>query len=300
MKKSLTYMVLPGQMQMLILVLALELMASVASAQYFTGPIASALGGAGRAAVDPSESSFLNPASLVHLGRYFGSVNYFRGDDPRDGSAEQFGVILADGGPDKIAPGALSYLRRNLRSTVGEKVLEEDIRLSLGGFIVESLSFGVAGRYLIHNRVGGPDYYQTNGDVGLLYVPIPNLGFGLVAYDILFPSQEKVPTDVRLAPSVAFGVHYLFDDFFRVRLDIARPEKLNSQHRNNVMTGIETFFSERWAYRLGAHWQETEDKTFLTTGFGFKGPRLSFDYAFAVDTRVAHATRHMFDLWMPF
>lgn len=274
--------------------------ANTSHAQYFTGPIATALGGAGRAAVDPTEASLLNPASLVHLGRYFGSANYFRGEHPREGRADQYGIILADGSPDKIAPGALSYLRRNLQSPSGVKALEEDIRLSLGGFVGRSLSFGVAGHYRIHDEIGGPNYYQTNGDVGLLFVPSPNLGLGIVAHDVLLRAPDNVPTDIQNVPILALGLHYLFEDFFRLRLDVARPEKMNPHHRNNVMAGFETYFTEKWALRLGSNWQESRDKTLLAAGIGFKGPRLSFDYTFELDSRVAHATRHLFDLWMPF
>ena len=49
---------------------------NLAEAQYFTGPVSSAMGGAGAAAVNASEGAFLNPAVLAHGPKFESHLVY--------------------------------------------------------------------------------------------------------------------------------------------------------------------------------------------------------------------------------
>jgi hypothetical protein len=272
----------------------------VARAQYFTGPIATATGGAGRAAADPAESSFLNPASLGHLSDfYFSGVNFVTGEHPRDGESEQFGFILSDGTKSQFVPGAFSYLRRKLKTPAGAKSTEEEFRMAIGGGVFDRITLGAGGHYRVTDNVGGPDYFQTNFDLGALYTPVSWFGLGLVAYNVL-PGEDKVPVGTRNAHSVALGLHAIYESSFRGRLDFVRPTQLNSNERTDIQAGIESVFGSGFAFRAGCNWKESENKTLLGLGLGYKGPRLHADYTYEKDTRTERASRHLIDLWLPF
>lgn len=267
-------------------------------AQFAVGPAASAIGEAGRAAVDPGEAALLNPAGVAHLQRYFFSTQYGMSWHPVSGNMNQFGVLLADGSPGTIVPGAFSYVRRRTDPHGGPAVVEQDMQIAVAGFLGSSLAVGVAAHRLLQDIAGGETYEQTNGHVGLLFTPGESFGLSFNAYDVI-PASESVPVGLRVTPTLALGTHVLLQEMFRFRLDLVRPDKFNEGHRTNVGAGLETFFREDFAFRLGGLWKETADQTYLTTGFGFRGPRLSFDYTYQRDVRQSEGSRHLFDLWLP-
>jgi hypothetical protein len=273
----------------------------MAPAQVFTGTAASAMGGAGRAAVDPAESVLLNPAALPHLQGYFVAGHYGMGWHPVAGNTQDLAVLISDGTPDAIIPGSLSYVRR-FRDLPSSSIVEQDLQVAVGGFILPGLALGVAGHRLTwqtERLANNLDYTQNNAHVGLLYTPQPWLGLAFTAYDVFTPPAD-VPVQARVVPTLAIGSHVIIKKIFRLRLDLERPETENPNHRINVMAGLESYFQESVAFRLGAQWRETADQTLVTTGLAFKGPRLSFDYTFQRDVRTAEDSRHLFDLWLPF
>ncbi len=270
-----------------------------ARAQYHAGPVATAMGGAGRAASDPAESSFLNPASLRHLKQYYVGAIYEQGESPTVGRDKQYGIILADGSPDKVLPGAFSYLRRHIDTPVGAKILEQDYRISLADFVTDAVSMGFGGHYLMHEIDRGPRYFQANLDVGLLYTPLKYFGVGLVGHDLL-AVDGKVPLGFQTVPTLGLGFHFIAMELIRTRFDVVRPLKHNRYNRTNVGAGVETLFADFLAFRFGVNFKETENKTLLAAGLGYLGPRLAMSYTFEKDRRVAKATRHFVDLSLPF
>jgi hypothetical protein len=274
-------------------------MTQPALAQFFTGPIASGMGGAGRAAADPGESSYLNPASLGHLQRYYFSSAYGFGRHENEGEFSEFSLLLADGMPDNLLPGALSFVRRWEPGSPSEPGYRlDDLQLGTAGFPLRHLTFGLA----IHRRVtqlsAQQSYTQYNLNSGFLFTPNESLGFGIVAYDFL-PADGDVPVGLRLVPTYALGVHGVIHQILRVRLDLVRPDR-GAGGRTDVMAGLETFFRPDFAFRLGGQWKETRNQHYLTAGLGYKGPRLSVDYSYQKDVRVAQGSRHLIDMWLPF
>jgi hypothetical protein len=276
---------------------------SVAQAQFATGPIASAVGGAGRASLDPSEAGLLNPAAVAHLQRYYFSGNYGISNHEREGDLKQYGLLLADGTEGNSFPGSLSYTRRNLDSKGGGTETQSDIQLSLAEFFSERIALGFTVHRQSNERsqsiAGGGEYTQYNGHIGLMLTPWDFVGLGLVAYDIL-PPREGVPSGIRTVPTFALGTNLIIQKILHVRLDLVRPDLDNPNRRTNVMAGFDTYFREDFAARVGVMAKETADQTYFTAGLGYKGPKLSIDYTYQKDTRVADSGRHLFDLWLPF
>ncbi len=288
---------------LLFLLFIATLFQSQANAQFFTGPVASATGGAGRAAVDPGESQFLNPASVAHLQRYYVAADLGFGDHPKTGTENTYGVLLSDGSPENLFSGSFSYIRKtetpNIGPNAGTFITSSDFAIAAAGFAYEGLAVGVGAHRLQQSLTGSGDFAQNNIHLGVLYSPVESFGVGFVAYDALGTTDSSVPQGLQLVPTFALGMHAMYEEMFRVRLDFVRPDKSNPNHRTNVLFGMESFFRKNLAIRLGNEWKETDDQSFFTAGLGFKGPKLSFDYSFQTDTRVSGGSRHLFDLWLP-
>ncbi|MES2856502.1 MAG: hypothetical protein V4692_11595, partial [Bdellovibrionota bacterium] len=195
-----------------------------------------------------------------------------------------------------LIAGSFSYVKKH--DSIGNfSWTGQDFQGSVAGFIFSKLSVGLAVHRFMSSALEVSSN-QDNGNLGFLYTPNKSMGFGLVGYDLLNAS-ETVPMVARLKRTYAVGMHYIYEEMLRLRLDLVHPEVGNPGRRTEVMTGLETFFTDDFAFRLGAHFKEPTDQTFLTTGMGFKGPRLSFDYSFQKDIRASDGYRHMFDLWLP-
>lgn len=288
--------------QLLFKSLALILCTTSAFAQSFRGPQSSAMGGAGRAAVAPGESAFLNPATVPHFQEYFASGFYSQSEHPLDGEAQQFGVLLSDGAPDRLFQGALGYVHSNLDPIGGVDITTQDIYVGVGGFVYRNISFGLQAHRLVFKQANVPTSTQFNGGAGVLWAYSKSLQFGLVASDILAP-KDSVPLAARLSRTYAAGMSYNFENRFSFRFDLVRPTgDQNPDNETDIMTGFETEAMEFFAFRSGFRWNEAigPERRVFTAGVGFKGPKLRADYGFEKDTKVAGGIRHSFDLWMSF
>lgn len=286
--------------------LLLGLQIAAASEPFRVGPIAAAMGGAGIAAVDGSESSFLNPATLAHVQAYYVGLGHQQLSHATQGSHRDFSLMLSDGGPDHLAAGALSYVRREaLRAGAGAiSSNQDDIQFSLAGFLPPfgsqgrmMLGIGVTGRRLIHRDAQGT-LTQDTGSLGLILPFNENWGLGFVARD-LAASADNVPAEARLRPVVGLGIQGQLHELLRVRADVLKAQKWNPKQEVDFRLGLESFFRKEFAFRLGTARLESLDQNWVTVGLGFIGPRLSFGYAYEQDTRSGASSRHTFDLWLP-
>jgi hypothetical protein len=212
-----------------------------------------------------------------------------------------WGMSFADGTPDTIMPGALSYVRKRTDAQNGVSDTQQDIQFAFAGMPLKKLAFGIAIHRMsdqILSSVEGQEYNQFNGHIGAIYIPIPEVGVGLVAYDVA-PTSDSIPRPLRMAPTLALGANYLWEKVFRARLDVVRPDTNNDGRRMNVEAGLESLMTQELIFRAGTYWKETNDQTFFTLGLGYNGPRLSFDYSFQKDLRSADNFRHVVDLWLP-
>lgn len=283
------------------LLLGIFLLASSARAQFFTGPEASACGGSGRASVDLGEAAFLNPAAVAFAQRYNVSAMYGVSDHPANGNSSEMAFSIVDGTSDAMINGGLTYVQRRTEIGSGFSDTQQDWQISFAGFFHRKLAFGLAGHRLSDDLWFNSrpyEYAQMNMHMGTIFVPVPNVGIGFVVYDML--PGEDLPAGIKVVPTLALGVNYMYEKFFRARLDFARPDTENPGRRINVMAGLETFMVEQFALRFGGYWRETHNQTFATFGLAYLGPRLSLDYSFQKDVRIAGNSRHLIDLWLPF
>jgi len=277
-----------------------------ATEPYRMGPIAAAMGGAGIAAVDGSESSFLNPATLSHVQTYFVGLGHQQISHAGRGSHRDFSLMLSDGGPDHLAAGAFSYVRREaLRAGPGAlSSTQDDLQFSLAGFLPPfgsqsrlMLGIGLTGRRLIHRDAQGT-LTQDTGSLGLILPFNENWGVGFVARD-LAASADTVPSEARIKPVLGLGIQGQLHELLRVRADVLKAQKWNPEQKLDYRLGLESFFRKEFAFRLGTARIDSMDENWVTVGLGFIGPRLSFGYAYEQDTRSGASSRHTFDLWLP-
>jgi hypothetical protein len=279
--------------------------AATAEAPYRLGPVSSALGGAGRAAVDEAESFWLNPAALVHVRSYHVAFSHQQSHRDLGDSYRDWAVALADSGEDKMAAGSFSYIQRNhLRGGAGAIASESrDFQLSLASFFPNrKVAMGLTYHRLVHEQPGF-DSTQDNYSVGFLYSFADKLGLALVGQDLAGASDSVAP-EARMIPTVSFGLHVIPHPIVRLRADVVRRLELNPNNLDHVHLGLESWFDANFAFRMGSAWLESQNEQWLTVGLGFKGPRLSFGYAFEIQTREkvsrdTNGTRHSFDLWLP-
>ena len=277
--------------------LAVLLTAPNAFSQIATGTTAAAMGGAGRAAVDAGENSWLNPATLTQARGYFFGAHGSIANHAISGNQKQYGLVAADNEADQLGAGSLSYVHTNNSQRQGN-LYTQDIQAAAAAQVLSNFSVGLAVHRLAQAVSVGTNQTQYNATLGVLWTPITDLGFGLVGYDLI-PSGHSVPDNLRLIPTIAFGSDWIIKKFLQVRLDLSHPMAL-ADGRTDVMAGLGTYFNQNFAFRFGTDWKETKNETWLTAGMGFTGPKLSVDYAFQKDIRQAEGYRHSIDLWMPF
>ncbi len=270
-------------------------------AQVFIGPAASAAGSAGRAAIDPGETIYLNPAMVAFLEKYYASISTESASHPINGTSGGWGISLADGTAGTLLPGSLSFVRQIIDPPNGISDTQQDIQVNLAVRPFRSLAIGLTGHDQtdqILSNLGGAQYTQYGLHVGTLFTPTAAVGVGFVAYDVI-PTGGGVPAPYHVQPTLAVGGSYSYEKVFRARLDMVRPDTQNPGQRINVGLGIESYFEETVAFRLGAFWKETVDQDYLSAGLGYIGPRLSLNYSFQQDIRNGGNYRHVIDLWLP-
>jgi hypothetical protein len=281
----------------LLLTLSLLLVAPFAQAQLFTGTIAGGTGNAGRAAIEPSESAFLNPATVAYFGNYVLSGQYQTGELNPTTDFNTYALQISDGSPQNLIPGALSFVHNVVKLPGGGGDLKQtDFQVTLGEMFLSRFSFGLSIHHLIQEGAGLKDR-QTNANLGFMFTPTERIGFGLVGYDLV-PAEDSVTPARQLQPSYALGSNFILSDEFQFRADVVKPG-VGSRGRMDVGVGLQSFFNQFLSVRLGLQAKETAGETNVTAGLGYRGPRISLDYSFQQDTRAAGSTRHLVDLWLP-
>lgn len=272
-----------------------------ANAQYFTGAVATATGGAGRAAPEPSETVLLNPATLAHAPDLSAGFYYFHGGNTRQDSTNTYGGTLLDNQPDSLFPGAVSYLRQHRTFPSGPNLDEHFMAIHVGDFVWDQVSLGASLIRLEQKEEdpNGETYIQWNGVLGFHHNPTPNFAWGVVWYHMANPSGE-VPVAYRLMPRVGLGMNYIFENITRVRLDISQDHTLNPERKFRFESGVETFLGQFVVLRLGVSRDENRNQTWLSGGVSFHGPQFKLDYTMAQTDGAGDGTLHSVDLRLPF
>ena len=271
--------------------LAVALWCSAVQAQTNQGPVSLANGGAGRAAIIPSEAGALNPAMLPHLRGYyvFGRYDSFQ----RNNSAQMgWGASITDAGEDVFVPATVSYYRWTERLAGSESTLQ-DIQLGLGARLFSNFSFGMVGRRLSTSGGGRSDKAQYNAGLGILYLPLPQLGLAITGNDIL--ETPEIPMN----PLWSFGMNLILEKLARFSCDLTAPQKDNPHKRYQYAMGVESLFAHGFKMRLGHNWDNYNSRVWAAAGLGWDAPKFSLDYAYQKMLEVDEY-RHVVDLGIQF
>jgi len=255
--------------------------ANTAGAQVYNSSVSAAAGGTGRAAVEPGDASFLNPATLVHLGGRYLFTSFAK---------NEFAAALSDNTKESTIPASFSYMQKSSQTTSRGDLKENDLAISLAEFVVDKWSVGLTGHYLSQD-LPGSSYHTVNADFGVLYTPIPDVGVGLVGYN-LFGENNDVPEELRRKTTVAAGFNYIYKSMVRFRLD--------ADSESVVGVGLETFLNRFIVTRFGYSDDLNDPRNLLSAGLGFSGPRFRLNYAYVGNVQKSSDYRHSVDLIIPF
>ncbi|QDK47177.1 hypothetical protein DOM22_19405 [Bdellovibrio sp. ZAP7] len=253
-----------------------------AVAQVYNSSASVAAGGTGRAAVEPGDASFLNPASMAHLGGRFLFTSF---------ADKEFAAFLSDNTKESTLPAAAAYVQKSkMTKTLGE-LNEHDIGITLAEFFKDKWSVGLTGHYLEQTLAQG-SYHSVNGDLGLLYTPMSDMGLGLVVYNVFGENNNTAPEELRYKTKVGGGFNYIYKGMFRVRVD--------GDSEGYAGLGLETFINRFIVFRFGYSDDFDDSRPLVSAGMGFSGPRFRLNYAYFGNTQKSSDYRHSIDLIIPF
>ncbi len=270
-----------------------------ALSQESKGPIFQSLGGSGRAAADPVEVGRTNPASLAQLQDYYLGFGVSRGSSKALPDVSAYNVTLADGTLDVAFPGSFTYERSRISDDFGLRADGQLFHLALAGLLGKGLSLGLSAHRFDFRPEGGDRVYDDNFDLGLLWAINPSLAFGLVV-DNLLGFEDKLPVGLQTYTTAHIGAQYVVNEFLRFRGDYSYQLEENSNNRGRLAYGVESQFIGDFKFRLGNQLDGLKNRTLITTGLGWDGPRLRIDYAFQANLRDGGGQVHSLDLWLNF
>jgi hypothetical protein len=275
-----------------------------ARAEFFKGPVSSALGGTGRAGLSSSEGAFLNPA-VIPLIKNYEFIGFYRDGEIAEGQHRQgWAVGVVDNSEDVLFPGAAHYgkIRDTGRSPAGVngKGVNGEIWHAAGAYLFhDRLSLGFSAYRLQYKSKGDRSYTQWSGSLGLVALVNDLISVAYVYDNVARPGSET-PLGLREDPKHSIGFFGRIADLMTVRADIQREVEFNPDGRMAYMVGIETITSEWFLARFGYRLDDLRNQRFATAGFGFNGPRLKVDYAFEKNIEGSSGALHSVDLRVPF
>ncbi len=272
----------------------------LAEAQYFTGPVASGVGGAGVASTEVIETSFLNPAILPHAEEFTSGVFYRDGWDYGLFPTTDLAINLVDNSKGILIPGSIGYVqrRRNFPQALGA-VDEKFWHVAIGDFVAEHISMGLS-VFQLESATDTAHYQQLNGTLGMMWNPTPEFAIGLV-FQNLTHAPAKVPDEVALHTQSTLGFSFIASDFLRFRLDLAKQVRDNPKNKLDIKAGIETYLTGFLVFRLGWNSNQLLRIDQLSVGSSFVGPRFSLDYAYLnSQDDSGRGGMHSVDLSVPF
>lgn len=261
--------------------------------------MSSSLGGAGRASVDDGEQALLNPALVVHGSPFTSELIYIDGYSDKNEHDNIKAVGLTDNTEELVAAGGYYFAQRR-RTFNSSQTLEENYhQFSLGRFVVDHLAVGLAVTYLDTKAIGGSSHKQLDGHLGAHYNPQPDLGFGLVFYNII-GRDEGIPSHLQNQDSVFIGVNYLLLTMFHVRFDFGQQLSQNPEAKRRYQLGIESKAGAFLVTRIGYDKDDLLQRDFYSIGLGFDGPKIKFDYFYRYNPDYSEGAMHGVDLRLPF
>jgi len=269
------------------------------SAEFFRGPISSAMGGTGRAGLSSSEGALLNPA-IIPLIKNYEFIAFYRDGYVGPGEHRQGWMVGAvDNSEGVLFPGAGHYgkIRDTGRSVAG---VNGEIWHAAGAYLFDDrLSIGASAYRLHYASKGHPSYTQWNGSLGMVALLTQDMSVAYV-FDNIGRPASKTPLGLREDPKHSLGVFARVAQLMSMRFDLQRESEFNPKGRLTYMTGLESLTSEFFVIRLGYRLDDLRGIRVATGGFGFNGPRLKMDYSVEKNLEGTSGALHSVDLRVPF
>ncbi|WP_340598069.1 hypothetical protein [Bdellovibrio sp. GT3] len=261
--------------------LLLYLSSIQAVAQVYNSSASVAAGGTGRAAVEPGDASFLNPATMAHLGGRFFYTSF---------AQDEIAAFLSDNTKESTIPAAGAYVQKTTEIENLGELKEHDIAITMAEMFLNKWTVGLSVHYL-EQSLPASSFTSYNADLGLLYTPVDSIGLGLVGYN-LFGPPSNVPEEIRKKTKVGAGFNYVYRSFARFRAD--------ADSEGFIGLGLETFLNRFTVFRFGFSDDFDESQPRASVGAGFSGPRFRLNYAYYGNTQKSSDYRHSIDLIIPF
>ncbi|PWU13647.1 MAG: hypothetical protein C5B49_14285 [Bdellovibrio sp.] len=282
---------------MTIFLLFFGLMVPGAQAQVHVSSISAASAGTGRAAVEPLDTPFLNPAALPYSPGYYFGMGYsvLRSSNPQ--GSDVLALALTDNLPETVIPTTLAFVQEKHEEN-GTAGVRKDLRLGVGNFIVGRNALGLGLAYRMAQSEFTSTTQQLNMFAGTMVAINKELSVALVLENILPPSNATPEPD-RLSPSTSLGLSYNFRTVMRAKLDVI-SEGNNSFGRPTVAFGLENYWNRWLIFRVGVSHNSELAQNIASAGAGFGGPRFGIHYAFQnIQGPDGTDPRHSVDLSVP-
>jgi hypothetical protein len=255
------------------------------------GAISTATVETGRAAIEPTESPILNPATIPYAKGYFFTSDYAVMSD-----GSEFTVGLTDNMPDTLVPTSLIYTQYSNSLSTNNPLTTQDLRLELASLSTKQFAFGIAARYKA-DTVPITQYRQMNLLLGSLFTLTPELGIALVV-DNVFSPDSLVPMEYRLLPGLSAGINYNYKRVIRFKLD-AQTATNDSLDGPSLGFGLEGHWNKWLVFRMGVRRYWEFDTNEFGAGIGFSGPKFAVHYGYLESPQQPLLSRQAIDLAVP-
>lgn len=280
----------------------ISIMALIFSSQMsfanYIGAVSSATGDTGIAAVEASETAYMNPAALGHTKGYYFTTGYGSSKQTNVGNNQDLSLSITDAMPDTVLATTFSYVQKNLRfEGQAEDSVGREFKLSFGNLVYKKeVAFGLG---IVHDsdKIETNSYQQTNMDLGLLWTPNSNIGLGILVRNAIEP-KDSIPVLIRQQQRTGFGASYNHKKFVRFKADI-NSSTGNSFKEATLGAGMESFMNRWLVLRWGLQHDNEIKADQYSAGLGFLGPKFALNYAYQTSPQNERLTRHSVDLAVP-
>ena len=271
-----------------------------AHADLYTGPISSAMGGTGRAAMDAAEGGFLNPALTPLVKQY--EIDAFYEDGTLDPSQHHIaaGLGAADNSPGVLFPAEAHYVLLRNTGLTNTPANGELWHVATGQALMQGhFAWGFSVYRLTYTGLAMPTTVQWNYSLGTLFMITPDIGVAYVLNNLAKPGSD-VPQGLRQDLQQALGFFAGVSDVLRIRVDVTRNEVFNPNKGMVYMLGLESLAGSNFIMRLGYRYDDQELQNYMTAGLCYNGPRLKVDYSFEKNLVGTSGALHGVDIRVPF
>lgn len=260
------------------------------------GAVTAATAGSGVAAIEVSESPFLNPAALGHMRGYFFTSSFAQQNQGEFGSGRDMAFSLTDNLQDTALPTSVAYAQMSRLNEQGDEVLRRNFRLSFGGLVLPQIAFGLGVSHQT-DRWQEESYSDTNLILGGLWSPTANVGFGLLMENLLEPSA-RIPELSRPEQRLVLGTSIHINEVVRIKGDFITH--LSEGFGKPILAaGLENYLNRWTIFRLGYQRDSIKEADIYAGGLGFSLPRFGIHYAYQRSPQKETLTRHSIDLAVP-